>query len=111
MDIVWSRIMAWKDDINIPLLSALGLLGGAILVVTLLLTHAGYLKVKHSQLEYRYAEQEKSASFAQAIYDSQLSGLTQTRPANVSETAFQIPIEQAKQAIVAAKGNVSLVKP
>jgi hypothetical protein len=100
--------MALKEDINIPLLACLGLLGTVILIVTILLTEAGFAKVRSKQLDQRYAEMESRGTLGATVYAKQLESIQQSRPANVSQTLFQIPIDKAKQAFIDQKGAVRI---
>lgn len=52
--------MSLRDDINIPLITVLGVVSGLLVAVAIVGTQAGYNYVNHAQLERNFDDAEKS---------------------------------------------------
>lgn len=69
--------MSLRDDINIPLITVLGITSGLLVAVAIVGTQAGYNYVTQAQLSRNYDEAEKSGllSYSQKIWEPQRARL------------------------------------
>lgn len=100
--------MALKDDINIPLLVALGLLSGLLLGITILLTEAAFRKVEYGTLDARWDEAEKRDTYAQGIFKPQEKMLETGQWVDQNKTVAAVPINEAKAMFVSSRGRVDV---
>ena len=109
--------MSLRDDINIPLITVLGVVSGLLVAVAIVGTQAGYNYVTQAQLARNYDEAEKSGllSLGQKVWTPQREKLNSsqiawnlTPPAQEGEAPkkefVHIGIDRAMQIMVETKG-------
>lgn len=75
--------MSLRDDINIPLITVLGVVSGLLVAVAIVGTQAGYNYVNQAQLARNYDDAEKSGllSVGQKVWEPQREKLNDSTPA------------------------------
>ncbi len=108
--------MSLRDDINIPLITVLGITSGLLVAVAIIGTQAGYNYVTQAQLARNYDEAEKNGlSLGQSTWQPQRDKLNSseiawnlTPPATAGEQpkkeVVHIGLEKAMDIMVQTKG-------
>lgn len=108
--------MSLRDDINIPLITVLGVVSGLLVAVAIVGTQAGYNYVTHAQLERNFEDAEKSGllSYSTKVWAEQRQKLNDptvawnfTPPAEGQQPTKEfvhIGLDSAIEKMIASKG-------
>ena len=103
--------MSLRDDINIPLIVVLGITTGLIVAVAIIGTQAGYNYVTLVDLarNYETSEERGILHFGENVWKPQTEALNASASwSNTEKTTVRIPLEQARQMMIDAKGKPQL---
>lgn len=106
--------MSLRDDINIPVISILGITTGLIVAVAIVGTHAGYNYVTQVDLarNYQTAEDRGILHYGKNILDKQSAQLEQPAAwTEVDKSAVRIPINDARRIMIESKGKAKSAQP
>ena len=107
--------MSLRDDINIPVITVLGITTGLIVAVAIVGTQAGYNYVTQVDLARNYATAEERGilHFGQNVLNKQAEAMSapQASWVDVEKTMVRLPLDQAKQMMLQSKGKAMPAQP
>ena len=106
--------MSLRDDINIPVITVLGITTGLIVAVAIVGTEAGYNYVTQVDLARNYESAEKRGilHFGENVYRPQAQAMTRDVAwSDTNKTMVSMPLDQARQMMIDSKGKARPAQP
>ena len=106
--------MSLRDDINIPVITVLGITTGLIVAVAIVGTEAGYNYVTQVDLARNYESAEKRGilHYGENIFRAQAQALSRDVAwSDTNKTLVSLPLDQPKQKMIDSKGKARPAQP
>ena len=105
--------MAFRDDIDIPLVVSLGAATAAAVAVAVVATEAVFYRVEYRTLQSRYDDAERQGTYAQNNWNPQVQAINKPGPVWIDDQqAFaEVSIDQAIKVLAARQGKMPGVWP
>jgi hypothetical protein len=105
--------MAFRDDIDIPLVVSLGAATAAAVTVAVVATEAVFYRVEYRTLQSRFDNAEAQGTYAQNSWKPQVEAINKPGPLWLDDRQdfAQVSIEQAIKVLAAREGKMPGVWP
>lgn len=105
--------MAFRDDIDIPLVVSLGAATTMAVAVAVIATEAVFYRVEYRTLQKRYDDAEAQGTYAQNAWKPQLEAINKPGPNWLDDRQefAQVSIDQAIKVLAAREGRMPGVWP